>query len=377
MESGTFEALEQAFRSDGPAAVFDRLVRTALEAKDYRLLFGVRLMQTRHSLGLPLIETESTINLSGEQLSSYQNALNSAAREAGQLYLADGEIAIAWTYFKALGDPAPVAAAIEKVDGGEQLDRVIEIAFNEGVNLRKGFELILEHQGICRAITLFGSIRDYASRQHCLRLLVSALYGQLTSGLKETIAAAEGAAPDHASLAELIASRTWLFEGNSSYVDSTHLTAILRFTPELEDGGSLRMAVEMADYGRGLAPMFHFRGDPPFEDTYTDHAVYLGALLGEAVDQAIAHFWRKAAATVAASNDTTPAEVLIELLIRLGRYAEAIQASLEFFPTSSAAPLSCPSAIQLCQMAGDYRQLRELALEHGDLLAFTAAVIQG
>jgi hypothetical protein len=175
----------------------------------------------------------------------------------------------------------------------------------------------------------------------------------------------------------LIACRPWLFEGTSSYVDSTHLTALLRFTPELEDTESLRMAAEMADYGRCLAPMFHFRSEPPFEDTYADHAVYLRALLGEEVDHAIAHFRKKVTETVAAPRDTTAAEVLIELLVRLGRYAEAIQASLEFFPKSSATPPSCASAIQLCQMAGDYRQLRELAVERGDLLAFTAAVIQG
>ena len=377
MEDATFEALEQSFRSAGPAAVFDRLIRTALETKDYRLLFGARLMQARHGLGLPLIETEPTINLAGEQLSSYESALNKAAREAGELLLAAGDIVSAWTYFKALGDPAPVAAAIEKTDRGEQIDHVIEIAYHEGVNPRKGFELILEHHGICRAITLFGAIRDYASRQHCLQLLVSSLYGQLTAGLKETIGSVERVAPNSTSLAELIAGRPWLFEGNSSYVDSTHLTAILRFTPELENGASLRMAAEMADYGCRLAPMFHFRGDPPFEDTYVDHAVYLRALLGEEVDHAIAHFRKKVSDAVAASSDTTPAEVLIELLIRLGRYAKAIQASLEFFPNSCTAPLSCASAIQLCQMAGDYRQLRKLAREHGDLLAFSAAVIQG
>src|ERR1700722_7802122 len=182
MEDATFEELEQSFRSAGPAAVFDRLIRTALETKDYRLLFGARLMQARHGLGLPLIETEPTINLAGEELSSYESALNKAAREAGELLLSAGDIVSAWTYFKALGDPAPVAAAIEKTDRGEQIDRVIEIAYNEGVNPRKGFELILEHHGICRAITLFGAIRDYASRQHCLRLLVSSLYGQLTAG---------------------------------------------------------------------------------------------------------------------------------------------------------------------------------------------------
>jgi hypothetical protein len=95
------------------------------------------------------------------------------------------------------------------------------------------------------------------------------------------------------------------------------------------------------------------------------------------VDGAIGHFRKKVTDTIPVSGDTTPSEVLIELLVRLGRYAEAIQASLEFFPSSRATPLSCPSAIQLCQLAGDYPQLRELALERGDLLAFTAAVIQG
>lgn len=381
MEGTTFEGLQQAFQADGPAAAFELLTRTALEAKDYRLLFGARMIQARHRLRLPLIESEPTIHLAGDELARYQKALNEAARETGELFLAEGDIVSAWTYFKALGDPAPVAAAIEKVHGGEQLDRVIEIAFHEGVNPRKGFELILEHHGICSAITLFGSNRDYATRQHCLRLLVRTLYTQLTAGLKETVASVEGAAADDASLAELIAGRPWLFEGNSSYVDSTHLTTLLRFTPELEDAESLRMASEMADYGRCLAPMFHFRGDPPFEDTYADHAVYLRALLGEEVDGAIGHFRKKVTDAIsvsgAVSGDTTPAEVLIELLVRLGRYAEAIQASLEFFPDSSRAPMSCPSAIQLCQMAGDYRRLRELALERGDLLAFAAAVIQG
>jgi hypothetical protein len=263
---------------------------------------------------------------------------------------------------------------LKKIEGGEQLDRVIEIAFHEGVNPRKGFELILEQHGICRAITLFGNHRDYATRQYSLQLLVRTLYEQLRASLRETIVSVEGAAPENASLAELIAGRPWLFEGNSSYVDSTHLSVLLRFTPELEDPESLRMAVEMADYGQCLAPMFHFRGDPPFEGTYADHAIYLRALLGESVDQAVAHFRKKAAETD--PRDTTPVEVLIELLVRLRRYAEAIQASLEFFPDSSAMPRSCASAIQLCQMAGDYRQLRNLARERGDLLAFSAAVIQ-
>jgi hypothetical protein len=309
-----FQLLEDTFRSDGPEAVFDLMTRRAIGQKNHRMLFGTRLMQLRHRLGLPLVETEPVQDVSEEQRPAYEAAFRNAAREAGELCLSGGDIVSAWPYFKALGEPAPVAAAIENVSGGENLDRVIEIAFQEGANPRKGFELILEHHGICRAITWFGSNRDHDSRQACLKLLVRTLHGELVARLKETIAAAEGAAPETASVAELIAGRDWLFEGSSYYVDSTHLASILGFTPELQDTGTLRMALEMAEYGQRLAPMFHFRSEPPFEDIYLDHAVYLKALLGDDVEAALAHFRRKAAGLGDTTGDTTPAEVLIDLL---------------------------------------------------------------
>ena len=376
METEAFQGIEDAYRSGGASAVFDSLIRKAREEKNYRLLFSVRLMQTRHALGLPLIETEPVKNLPDEQLSCYEEGLREAAKETGELFLADGDIVSAWPYCKAIGERTAIASAIEQVNGGENLERVIEIALHEGVNPRKGFGLILDHHGICRAITMFSAVRDFASRQECLRMLVRSLYGQVAAGLKETIASVEGAAPDTGRVAELMAGRPWLFEGNSYYVDSTHLTAILRFTPELEDAETLRMAVELAGYGRALAEMFHFRGEPPFEDTYADHEVYLRALIGEDVAHAIAHFRRKAGEPETAPGDTTPAEVFIELLMRLGRYAEAVEASLEFLGNSEGVQLSCASAMQLCQMAGDYGRLREVARERGDLVGFAAGVIQ-
>ena len=372
----SFELLERTYRSEGADAAFDLLVRRAGEEKDGRLLFGTRIMQARHRLGLPLIETEPALNLAGEQRAAYETAFREAARETGELLLAGGDIAGAWPYFKALGEHAPVAAAIENVNGGENLDRVIEIAFQEGVNPRKGFELILEHHGICRAISWFEANRDFDSRQKSLRLLVRTLHSQIASAMKETIASAEGAAPETHSLAEMMAGRPWLFEGNSSYTDSTHLTSVLRFTPELEDRETLRMALEMAEYGQRLAPMFHFRGDPPFEDPYADHAVYLRALLGEDVDAAIAHFRQKAIPSPEFPAYTAPAEVLIELLLRLDRFADAIQASVDCIPDATGAPLSCPSVLQLCQMAGDFTSLRSLARQREDLLGFAAGLIQ-
>ncbi len=367
VDTQAFEMLERTYRSDGAEAVFDLLIRRARDERDSRVLFGARIMQARHRLGLPLIETEPVLDLPAGQRLTYETAFREAARETGELLLAGGDIAGAWAYFKAIGEPAPVATAIESVNGGENLDRVIEIAFQEGVNPRKGFELILEHHGICRAISWFEANRDYDSRQKSLRLLVRTLYGQIASAMKETIASAEGAAPKTNSLAELMAGRAWLFEANSCYTDSTHLTSVLRFTPELEDPETLRMALEMADYGRCLAPMFHFRGDPPFEDPYIDHAVYLRALLGEDVDAAIAHFRQKAMPSPEFPGYTTPAEVLIELLLRLDRHADAIQASIDYIPDTISAPLSCPSVLH---------RLRTMARQHEDLLGFAAGLIQ-
>jgi hypothetical protein len=57
--------------------------------------------------------------------------------------LAAGDISGAWQYFKAIGERAPVAAAIELVNDGENIDRIMEIACHEGVNRRRGFDLLL------------------------------------------------------------------------------------------------------------------------------------------------------------------------------------------------------------------------------------------
>ena len=124
-----FDLLEQTFRSDGPEAVFGLLIQKARDSQDHRMLFGARIMQVRHRTGLPLIETESALDLAGEQRTAYETAFRDAAREAGGLCLAARDIPSAWAYFKAIGEPAPVAAAIENVTTGEgaceNVDRVM------------------------------------------------------------------------------------------------------------------------------------------------------------------------------------------------------------------------------------------------------------
>jgi hypothetical protein len=375
MGEDVFIQIEAALRSGGADAAFDLLAERFRAAKKYPLLFELRLMRKRRELGLPLVQAGSIDDIPPEKRPAYEQGFLDAARETGSLYLGDGDIVRAWPYFRAVGEPAPVAAAIEKVEPGDEMDAILEIAFHERVNPRRGFELILANHGICRAITSFSQFPGREGREECLKLLVRTLYRDIRENMKRTIAAEEGAEPAASSLRELMAGRDWLFEGNSYYVDTSHLASIVRYSIELDDKEALALAVELTEYGARLAPMFQFRGDPPFQSVYEDCGHYLRALLGEGVDAAIAHFRAKAAEDDPNDVTAASAQALVGLLAHSGRFEEAIAVSLESLSGAEPSQLACPSVLQLCQEAKDFGRLRELAREKGDLLGFLAGAI--
>lgn len=378
MSDGVFERLEQVIGERGAEGAFEFLAQKFREEKSYPLLFELRLMQKRRALGLPLLDPRALEDLPEDQQRAYEQGFLEAAREAGGLYLADGDIPRAWPYFRAIGEGAPVAAAIEGVQaqpGGEGLEPVIEIAFFERVHPQKGFELILAHYGACRAITSFQQYPIRKGREESLRLLIRTLYGELRESLRRVIARQEAEPAAESSVAALVRGRDWLFDDNTYYIDTSHVTSVLQFGLELGDRETLALAAELADYGTRLGSMFQFRGEPPFENIFADHLVYLRALLGEDVDAAVAHFRQKIADSDPARAGTAPAQVLVGLLARLERYGEAIEVSIEHL--REAPQLACPSVYQLCQAAGDPVRLRQLAREHNDLLSFTAGALTG
>ena len=232
---------------------------------------------------------------------AYQDAYVQAAREVGELILADRNIPQAWPYFRAIGDTGPIIQALDTFDvpdadtpeSQEALGSTIHIAFQEGLHPRKGFELILKHYGLCRAITMFSAYPQRDGRNESLRLLVRSLHGQLVDNLKRAISDVEGAQPESHSIAALIEGRDWLFENNAQHTDSSHIAPVLRLSAELDDKETLRLAVEIADYASRLGPMFQYSDDPPFERVYEDRGIYLRALLGEDVDRAVQAFRRK------------------------------------------------------------------------------------
>ena len=384
MDPSLFSWIEQILQNGDAGAAFEKLVERFRKEKQYQQLFDARLMMKRLELGLPLVSQPALADLPKDIQQRYQEAYVQAAGEVGELYLSDGNVPRAWTYLRAIGSTKPVVEALESLEAPdpdtpeqhELLGSTIQIAFQEGLHPRKGFELILKHYGMCRAITMFSAYPSEDGREESLRLLVRSLHAELVSNLKRAISGVEGHSPDTDSIPALIAERDWLFENNAQYVDSSHVVSVLRLGGELDDEQSLRLAVEMAEYGSRLGDMFQYMEDPPFERVYDDRGIYLKALLGEDVDEAVKHFEEKAAAVDSDQYGNRPAQVLIELLIRLERYDEAIAVFRRYVSDVAPDDLSCPSLMQLCQMAGDFEQLKQVARDTQDPLGYMAALLQ-
>jgi hypothetical protein len=335
-------------------------------------------MKKRLELGLPLIQTESAAAFPEPARRAYEQAMMEAARETGSLFLAAGNIARAWPYFRAIGEPDPVRKAIDALPSSaaeEIIDPVIPIAFQEGVHPVKGLELILGRYGMCRAITSFGMYAVPEGREECIHLLVSSLYSELASNLARAIEAHEGRTPLAATVSGLIDGRDWLFGEYDYYVDTSHLSSVIQYCPDLTRRDTLLLVRELCGYGCRLSRQFQFAGQPPFEDPFLDYGMYVQALLGEDVETALAHFREKVLSADPDDVGPYPAETLVKLLVRLNRFEEAVDISvrcLRSYPEST-----CPSALQLCHMAGDHARLRELARERGDILSyFAAAAVQ-
>src|SRR5258708_30114671 len=104
--------------------------------------------------------------------------------------------------------------------------------------------------------------------------------------------------------------------------------------------------------------------------------MYRRALLGGNTDAAVKLFLDKLAAYDPNKIGSYPAQVVVGLLARLERYRDAIDVSRRFLADTDPAQLTCPTVLQLCQLAGDYEELRKTAIERGDLLSYIAAAVQ-
>src|SRR5207302_1594097 len=196
METADYDELEKALKHQGPEAAIDLLCRALRDKKDYGALFYALLLKKRYELGVTPVPTEAAQDLPESAQGPYEDTIREAGRLVGSLYLEEGDIARAFMYYRLLGELEPVVKALEKhqVRDGEDVQPLIEIAFHHGVHPRKGFDWVLERNGICSAITL-ASGHEFPQpdvREYCIKALVRALYDQLSQRLRDEITQHEG-----------------------------------------------------------------------------------------------------------------------------------------------------------------------------------------
>ncbi|HYI97751.1 MAG TPA: hypothetical protein VEX68_29695 [Bryobacteraceae bacterium] len=373
MLEDSFENLDRFLGSDDRVGALEFLIEHFRAKKDIRSFFEARLMKKRLELGLPLIQAHPSADIPADLRGPYDQGMIAAARDTGKLALENGDIPLAWPYFRAIGEPGPIIEAIEQAQPGESVDQIINIAFAEGVHPAKGLELILDHHGMCRAITTFGMYAVKNGRVECILLLVRRLHAEVMERLSNAIESQAGSRPSATKIAEVIAGRNWLFGEYDYYVDTSHLMSVLAYSLEVTDRPTLELLHDLCAYGKRLSPMFQTRGQSPFENAFIDYDEYILAVMGDDVDKRLAHFRKKIAESNPEEVGFAPVELLVNLAVRLGRYEEALQVAMEHFGEEDIADLSCPSTLQLCVLANDAERLKTLARSRGDLLSYIAA----
>ncbi len=400
-----FDELNTTLAAEGPDAAFARLANHLRGEAMYHELFDARLLEARHRLKLPLVAVGSLDDLSEPVRSSMEEAYLAACREVGGLLLEAGRVREAWMYLRPVGEKTEVAAALERLSaehraressaaatGGAAdpvasemetaqqnlVEQIIEVALYEGVNPRLGFALVLENYGTCNAISLFDAQmhgRPLSDKQQVADLLVRHMYDELTRNVRADIARREGREPTAATLRDMVATRPVLFENDNYHVDTTHLAAVIRFALVCEDAATLRLASDLTEYGRRLSPQYQFAGHEPFAETYPAHGRFFNALLGQDADEAVRYFRQRAEELAETDSGAAAAEVLVALLARMGRAAEALEQSASRLGTSGRTSGFAPGLLELAARAGKYDRLQEICRQQDDPVGFAAGLL--
>jgi len=381
MDAALFDQLEQTVKTAGPAAAIDKLAEELKSRKDYAGLFYTLLMKKRFELGVSPIATGSNQDLPAKAHQAFEDGIADAARTVGNLYLAEGQIPQAWGYFRMLGETGPVSEALEKLqlDDSSDAHAIIDIAFHQGVAPVKGFDWVLSRFGMCSAITVMGGELPFAPeiRMACTKKLIRALRDELIERLRAEIQRVQNFAPSAKTVHEIIEGRDWLFQDDFYHIDLSHLNAVVQMATQLDKCEELEIARDLCAYGMKLSPRFRYQSEPPFEDQYADYDKYLKILSGEDVEGGLAHFRAKVDAHPPETAGSFPAEVYVNMLMRLGRESEALDAVRKYLAPLGDVRLSCPNLVELVQQTKRYDVLAQVAREQGNAVNFVAGLIAG
>ena len=377
------EDLRAAFQTQGSVGVCEALITELRNRQDYHKLFDALCLQKKQSMGLPLGKPTSLEDVPVDQRDEFEQSYMAAAREVGQLLIAAEKIGQAWIYFHAIRETQPVREALEKFviprDATEQSEELLELALFKGVHPVKGVQIMLRTHGTCSTITSLDQSFARLSpedRAACAALMVKNLHGELTASILREVQQRMPFAPPARTMRELTTGREWLFADNNYHIDVSHLNATVRFARSMAvDAPELPLARELAEYGAQLAPQFQYAGEPPFQDYYPAHIQYFNFLLDDDRAGALEYFQRQLTAETEPQSQAMIAYVLVDLLVRVDRFADALPLAEEHLLTGDEE--FAAAFAELCEKARRYDVLQRTAESRGDLVTFVAALVQG
>ena len=357
--------------------MLERLADHLRGQKQHRELFEVLKMQIRQRLGMNLLqELDGPLDDATEKL--LEEGLLEACREVGTRMLQAGEVRDGWTCLRPVCDRAEAQKLIAEIEVDEDnLEEIVEVCLHEGVDPERGYALVLEHYGTCNSITTLESAMYHLSRadqQKTTSLLLRHVHRELREAVAADIAQQEGQQPAETTLRELIADREWLFGEHSYHIDTTHLASTVKFSRVLQSEEDLRTALDLTAYGRRLNEQFQYQGDEPFTDIYPSHALFFQALLGENLNEATAYFRTKAERVDAYQQGAMSIEVYVDLLARLSRPQEALEAAITLTPENVHPVGYAPSLLELAEQAGEFDRLLEHYRQRGELMNYAVSL---
>jgi len=390
-ETGRCDGLLHTSATSGIDAMLESLVASLTEQKRWHALFDARILQARVAIGLPPVGAPGDVPPHLRDV--FDERSLAACREAGWPLLAEGQVAAGWMYLRAAAEPATVAARlagisrplVASVHDDSEADRVIQeilgVVLWDAADPALGIELVLATQGVCNAITAYEQAvsRLPAVRQRpAAAVLVAHLHDEVRTNVARELEA-RGISPAGSPTI------TGLLDAGKPddvglHVDVSHLQSVLRIARICDDEPTVRRAHDLAAYACRLPAELVYPGEPPFENVGEASRLFYGAQLGLDVDRSL-RFFRTRAAAAEPEAGALPHDVLVLLLARLGRSAEALHAALSRprdeggMPSTLQAAAALPALIDLAAASGEWESLRRACRERGDEITFAATLV--
>ena len=363
--------------------ILNAVESTLLAQKDYHRLFDAKLMRVRQSLGIPLTQPTSLKDIPAEHEVAFREAYTNSAREIGQLFLNDGQLADAWAYFRTINETTPVRDAIAKrateigSEPGPQLDELLNLALYEGAHVVEGLKLLLKSHGICNTVTAMGQLLAQMTqdeRRQAAAVMVRTIYSDLQHNVRRDAERRQPTLKPGLSLGELVRGREFLFAEGAYHVDVSHLHSIVSFARHLlPSDPELKLAIELSQYGAQLAEQLRYPGDVPFDDYYAANEYFLKAVAGMAVDESMQYFIDR----LNQESDAADKRMIAFVLVDLGQRVDRVNMALD-----AAAPhvsrLEDPAGFSFtsyCVSATRLDTLQAAARENDDVLAMATALL--